>query len=156
MLLNLATALRATGADDEATRIQRRAVELPPDHSWFCHRTWLALEAALAGSPAAADELAVVASPATLDPTHRFVHALACAIVEVRNAAPANRRQAFAAARHRLNQAALECRPLVYNRGPVRRAYRRAVRCIARERGGFLAAVWSVWRRLSPLLPPHL
>lgn len=154
MLLNLAVALRARGADDEATRIQRRAVELPPDHSWLCHRVWLALEAALAGSPTAADELAVVASPATLDPAHRFVHALACGIVDVSKADAANRRQAFRAARQRLSQAALECRPLVYYRGAVRRAYRRAVRCIARGRGGFMAGLWGLWRRMSPHLPP--
>jgi hypothetical protein len=153
ILLNVAIALRATGADDEANGIQRRAIELPPDHSSHSHRAWLALESALEGSPATADHLAAISSPGALDPAHRFVHALAGAVMEMRGAPPDRRRQAFRDVRRRLSQAAMECRPVLCNRAAVARAYRRAVGCIAHEMGGFLGSAWACWRWLSPLLP---
>jgi hypothetical protein len=74
-------------------------------------------------------------------------------VLEVRRAAPADRRQTLAEARRRLAEAAAACRPLVQDRPAVRRAYRRCVRRLARDAGGVRAALWSCWRRLFPLLP---
>jgi cellulose synthase operon protein C len=152
MLSNLVIALRALGRDEEAAAVSRRALELPPDGTAVYNRIWLALDDALAGRAPAADPLDG-ASPQAFDPTHRFLAELLRGVTVVQRAAPADRPRAFAEARRQLAAAAVRSTPLVQDRPAVRRAYRRCVRRLARDRGGLVGLLWGWYRWLRPLLP---
>jgi hypothetical protein len=153
MLLNLVIALRATGADQQARQLGRRALELPADKTSPFHRIWMALDEALAGDAAAAQELLIESDPSAQDPTHRFLCTLVDCMCDVQETPAAERGPVFADVRRQLRQAAADATPLVQDRPAVRRAYRKGIRRIAKDVGGLSAAVWCLWRRMFPLLP---
>lgn len=162
MLLNLSIALRGTGNDAEAYQAALRAVKLPPDHTTKFHRIWLMLDEAIgeswvsvqggAGIQSAANRLGGIDCE-SLDNYHRFLFVLASQVLAVRNSGEADRSDAFSTARRNLWQAAAECSPVVEDRSVMIRAYRRAVSCLARERGGFWAKLWAFWCKLEPGVP---
>jgi tetratricopeptide (TPR) repeat protein len=149
MLLNLSVALRAAGRHEEANRVSRDALGLPPDHTAVYHRVWLALDEILAGG--SGDALAAI-DTGRLDATHRFLHALGTAVLDAGRAEAAARPRVFAEARRRLAEAAMRTPPAAEDRPAVRRMYRRCVAQVGRKLGGLRPRVWAWWRRAVPFL----
>jgi hypothetical protein len=154
MLLNLTLALRAVGRDAAANEVSRHALTLPRDTASPCHEVWLALDSALAGqSGKSADALSAIDGEAC-DASHRFLHALVGGLVALQQAAPSERGRVFASVRAQWQTAVRDGTPMDEDRAAVRHAYRRALRRLAADRGGWLASLWALWRTVAPLIPP--
>jgi tetratricopeptide (TPR) repeat protein len=150
MLINLVLALRALDRVDEANRVSRRAVELPPDRITHHHRLWLALDEAIAGdSQAAADWLAKV-DASRFRATNTYLYRLAGVVIRTRQAAAEEKRRVLA-------EVARELAALGRNAGipandyrAVVNTYRRALRRLAGERGGVTGRLWLLFRWIMP------
>ncbi len=155
MLLNVVIAMRSLGRHEEARRVGRRAVELRPDHTSRYHVLWLAADEAVAGATAAAEERLKPLAPKSLDTTHRYLHGLITAVLDVQRSAAAERTAAFARSRRQLQETMAACTPLpAEDRMAVLAVYRLCVRRLATDRGGALPRLWSWWRQIEPLVPP--
>jgi tetratricopeptide (TPR) repeat protein len=152
MLINLVIALRSLGRHDEANRVGHRALELKPDHTSRYHSVWLAADEAVAGDTAAARERLRPLGAKTFDVTHRYLHMLIEATLEMQEATPAERPALFDGLRQRLS-AADEPIPAEDRRAVVA-VYRRSVRRLARDCRGVWAWLWGVWRWIEPRVPP--
>lgn len=72
-LLNLSSALRDLGRDEEAHAASAHALTLKPDHSTDQHRIWLALDAALKGDHAEAGKLLAPIDESEANGYYQFV-----------------------------------------------------------------------------------
>jgi tetratricopeptide (TPR) repeat protein len=152
MLRALADAHRATGNDADARQVLLDAAELadetgdelPPDMT-----AWLALEAALAGEAAAAQEHLGQIDRTGLPDAVRLLVTLAEAVLAVGGAGP-GRAAAFREAVEDIKAAAGACPP---NERPVGigRVYQKVVSKLAAV-GGVRATAWGWWQRLRPLV----
>jgi hypothetical protein len=154
MFINLAISLRAIGNDEQANRVNRQALELRSDYTSPYHRTWLALDEALAGNSDAALTWLKDVKVSTFDVTHKYVHRLIEVLLSVQRVPLAERSEAFRRARQQLDDAVRTMVPLNEDRLALLQAYRRCVRRLAQDRGGMSALVWSHWRCWRPMLPP--
>lgn len=146
MLLNLAVSLRELDREPEAAAVSQAALTRPADVSTPRHRIWLAVDAALAGEPSSPDG-AEAPSGGDPEPYYRFLQGVIEALHAVREPT-GPRPEAFAAARKRLGEAR-SLHPGFARDRLLKRAYVRAVRRIAKEAGGFWAALWSLLMQAS-------
>jgi hypothetical protein len=152
-LINLALDLRSVGRHGEAIRIHKHALILPnPDFTTPYHEVWVAIDYLLAGQTEEGTDQLDGIDVDELDPYHRFLFDVAEAMLLMQQTAPEERGAAFAEAKGMLVQA-VATSPESRRDPALPKTYRRCVRRIAGDRGGFGAAVWSVWRCLRPLLP---
>ncbi len=138
MLVNLVGALRALGREEEAGRVGRGALALAPDSSVIAHRLWLAFDAAVAGRRAEAEEACAAEAP--LDSYFRALLRMTRAVLH----AGAGEHEK---ARLLLSQAR-SVHPGLKRDGALRRTHARAVHALARARGGWATALWSLRERL--------
>jgi hypothetical protein len=135
-LNGLAISLRHLQRAQEAVRVSRRALLLPPDHITPCHRAWIAIEEALDGDARKAESLLSGLEPP--EESKAFYEALALlarAAIAVRR----SRAAGFAEARRLIQQAdALSGRN---NRDslPLRT---RTIQLVVREVGTIQAWLW--------------
>jgi hypothetical protein len=154
MLINLAISLRGLGDDVQANGVSLHALKTKPDYTTPYHRTWLALDEALAGNGDAARARLKDLDSASFDRTHQYVYRLIETMLKMQQASPPERAAAFVRARQELDEAARTLAPLKDDRLALRHVYRRCVRRLAHDRGSVAARLWSRWRCWRPLLPP--
>jgi cellulose synthase operon protein C len=152
MLSNLVLALRALHRDAEANAVSRHALTLPADDRSKYHQLWLALDKALIGETGVAAGWLQGVAASTCDATHRLLHSWVQGLTELQQAPPAKRGAVFAAVRRQWHKAAAESASLAEDSPAALHAYRQCVLRLARDRGGFVAWLWSLCRRLAPTL----
>jgi len=154
MLLHHALYLRELGRPEDARRVHAHALQLAAqDHTIPSHRLWLVLDAALAGKTDLALKGLKAIEPATLDSYHLYLRQLVEAVLDVQSAEEHERPQAFAQARKKLKAAAR--RPLLDQGDALLPTYRRIVRRLAADAGGFRARLWAMFRCRYPSVPKH-
>jgi len=148
-LLNAAASMRRLGRDKEAARISLHALTLPRDHTSWRHEMLLAIDAALDGQTArATGYLQAMPDMADSPQYYRFIHGLVSAVLAAANASPQDRRNALRLAGSCLADAMRGC-PSWRQIPVLARYYRRAVRRVARDAGGFRAWSWAFGKLLG-------
>ena len=149
MLRALADSHRARGEDEPAEAVTRGALELdaeefPPDM-----RAWLAIVDALAGRTESAREHRNRIDPEQLLAGPQLLLAAADAMLKVQSAEPEKRAGAMEDAKRELKAAVSSCPP---SEVPIafHKWYRRIVRRMAADAGGWKAKLWSWWQIISP------
>jgi tetratricopeptide (TPR) repeat protein len=141
MLSNLVLALRNLGRHQEAHALSRHAAGLPRDHTSSLHELWLAAEDALAGDSPSATKRLKDLDATVFAPYYEAMRNMAKAVCEVQ----CHGRRGFVSAKRYLRQAATQT-PMDHALVSI---YRRSLRRVAHDCGGFLPAIWSFWQRLK-------
>lgn len=151
MLLNLVLALRGLGRDAEAGDVSRHALtRLKSDYTCAFHQAWLFFDAACAGKLEEAEKYLDLRQRGRLDPYHRFIAALAEAMLLARSPGP----DRFAAVRTLLADSARGSQPVQHDRA-LRGSYRKCLQVVAQHCPGLGVRLWRLYRTLVPRLPPR-
>ncbi len=142
MLGNLVLALRARGQVDVARTVSKHALDLPADNSTPNHTLWLALENILEGNLNAATEALKGIRPDSLDATFRFLFELVTLLVTQAQASSEDRRRVFAATNRDLAALSYRAQIPIEDHKAILDAYRRAIRHMRRDQGGFSGHFW--------------
>lgn len=142
MLANLAVCFRAAGQDEDAARASRWAVAHGASESADRHVLWLALDEAANGHADVASIWLGKVATSPLDAYDNFLDALVRATIEIREApTSARKKEAFERAAEGIRKA-VRLFPWFAKTPDLRRAYRRCIRRIARDRGGAVGIAW--------------
>lgn len=146
MLLNLASGMRLAGKWKRATEVNRKALELPPDHTTMHHTMWLALDAGWRQDFTEAAEMMRHVNYAGLEDVAHFYADLANALMKVAHH-PGPRAEQLRVASDLLDQARAARTPSGFTRLSLA-AYWRTVMTIARTVGGVRAFAWWLRRHI--------
>jgi tetratricopeptide (TPR) repeat protein len=151
MLINLALALRGLDRFPEANAVQQYAVtQLEADFTTPFQETWLMLDGALAGDAAVVRDYFERTDVADLDPNHRWIAALAQALLWCLTGR--DKAKAFAKARDHLKEVAQNLEPIDRDECFIL-AYRKTIKEMSRRCGGLGGGFWRLWRSFKPVLP---
>lgn len=148
--VNAVEGLRNTGREREGAECGRMALTLPESNGLHLHHLWLASDAALAGDAAAArrglEAMHDTAQGEPLDKDYEFLRVMVECLVDMREAAPAEREKMYRHCRTRLETALHAYAP--FPQEPARqRIFRRTQILLASLRGGWSGLFQSwLWR----------
>ncbi len=149
MLINLVLSLRALGRLDEANRVSRRAMELPPDYTTPYHVTWLALDDLLDGNGREFVDRLDGLDRSSFDATNQYLFTLAELLRKRRQAEPVDRSHVRKSASREFSALNQKTSIPAEDYGAVLRTYRRAVRRLAADYGPGRRFFWTLIRRLQ-------
>jgi tetratricopeptide (TPR) repeat protein len=151
MLRALADSHRGMGNDDLGEAVLREALAMDANEFPADMRVWLAMMDALHGRTEAAREHRQRIDTEDLTDGPVLLLAATDAMLKVQSAEPANRAVAFADAKADLKAAVGKCPSSEVPTG-FGKWYRRVVRRMAKDAGGFGPKLWSWWQIVNPNL----
>jgi hypothetical protein len=148
MLVNTAEALRAAGQEAEGAECSQHALEMEPDGGTRLHRLLLVADAACGGDiDLAKTHRGEIGDVATLDADYQFLVKLIDVMIELAEAADAEKGRAFRAARRQI-KAACQDYAIHLPHEPARQRYLAAAqRRIAIQSGKWWAWICHYWDR---------
>jgi hypothetical protein len=153
MLINHALHLRTKNRVAEAAEVNRFALDLDhPDYTSVFHQFWISFDEALAGNTASARQKLSELDDNEFDDYHDFLLRMLEGLLDVQEAAPAQKAQAFQAAKIRYEQALQAFSTLEQSDG-LKETYQRWVNRLAKDAGGLMASLWAMWASWFPRLP---
>jgi tetratricopeptide (TPR) repeat protein len=148
MLVNVAEIFRNTGDDELGARVNRRALELPPDNTESLHALWLSVDDVRRDRLEEAVELLQRVDPDVLDDDYQFLLTMIETELVLASADPSERAEVSRECRRRIDELVRNYKVLRLE--PARRrVYRRCLAATARRSGGLGPLLWSWWRRLT-------
>lgn len=147
-LLNLSSAQRDLGGDEEAHAISKHALTLKPDHASDKHKIWLALDYALAGERAEAEAMLSAIDESSLNNYFQFVIYTTRAILAMYGGESPDPKMAFSRARFEIKRANKVITSYA-NEPALRRASWRAMWKISRMRSTNPAGAVLTWLMLA-------
>lgn len=148
MLVNVAEIFRNTGDDELGARVNRRALELPPDNTESLHALWLAVDDVRRDELEEAFEQLQRVNPDALDNDYQFLLTMIEAELVLASSSPDERAEVSRECRHRIDELVRDYKVLRLE--PARRrVYRHCLAATARRSGGLGPLLWSWWRRLT-------
>jgi tetratricopeptide (TPR) repeat protein len=149
MLQNVATALRHLGNDRVAFEVSLKAIDLPNDQTTVKHRLWVALDQAIAGQIEEAEAGMAKISTEGFGDYQLILHRFLKALITVHQAA--DRKREFREQRRILKE---QCHPKIGTNSPeLRRYYRKTVKRMATDAGGWAGIDGLFYRLFTPVKP---
>jgi tetratricopeptide (TPR) repeat protein len=151
--VNAVEGLRNTGREQEGAECGRLALTLPESNGLHLHHLWLASDAALAGDTKAArrslETMHETAAGEPLDKDYEFLRVMVECLVDMQDAAPAQREAMYRHCHTRLATARITYTP--FDQEPARqKIFRRTHVLLASLRGGwqglFQSLLWRIKR----------